>query len=323
MGANKYTSQVISFLLCLCLLGCEMVQEVDIPPHQPKLTLRAILDNSGQRPAGFYDEDKVYIGMSQGILESDNLQGVDNATVRLYNAAGQVVEEYAHKGVMIEGYRSLWGVYMPVSGFQPLAGETYTMRAEAPGFEPIEATTSVPALPVVTAVSFDEREAGDLGYGLEIEGTLRLTIQDKADEKNFYRVRVYALDSAYQATGSTAYSIDPDTDIELGNTEEVELNSLFSDEFYTSGIISFSSDIRVFSYGFEKGTGKEIPVKYLEVQVTQVTKEEYLFQKTLQAQNNTEGNPFAEYSNVYSNVKNGYGVLSGMSITRVVVELQE
>ncbi|TPE43738.1 DUF4249 family protein [Pontibacter mangrovi] len=319
---NRMKYRLLCGLLCLLLVGCEMVQEVDIPPHTPKLTMRFTLDDSGETPAGFYDEDRVFIGRSQGVLDGKELEAVANATVGLYDEEGQLVEQYEHIGVdTMSWYRPDWGIYTPTQGYRPHSGHTYTLRAEAPGFEAIEATTTLPAAATATDARFTKSESSGEDYYMGmLEGHLQLTIHDEVGKENYYKVMVYALDSAYHQTGYSATTIRDDNVIDIGDSEKAALNMVFSDELYPSGIINFATDLSLPDKGYNQ-KGELVPVKHLEVQVHQLNRDEYLFQKTRAAQSRMGDNPFAEYSNVYSNVKNGYGALGGLTVTRVVLDL--
>ena len=55
---------------------------------------------------------------------------------------------------------------------------------------------------------------------------------------------------------------------------------------------------------------------FLEIRVEQLTRDEYLFQKSLKSQRDNDGNAFAEYIQVHSNVRNGYGVLGGVTVSK-------
>ncbi|MCX2739598.1 DUF4249 family protein [Pontibacter anaerobius] len=320
MAKYKLNYTALCGLLCLLLLGCEMVQEVDIPPHTPKLTMRFTLDDSGEAAAGFYDEDRVFIGRSQGVLDNNELDAVANATVRLFDAGGQQVELYEHAGVDTGMYRTNWGIYNPTQGFVPVSGHAYTMRVDAPGFEGIEATTTLPAAASVSNALFTRRAPSNEYYMDMIEGNLQLTILDEVGKENYYKVVVYGLDSAYHQTGYTAYTVDDGNGIDMSSSEKAALNRIFTDELYPSGKINFAADVVLYGVGYSQ-TGEQVPVKHLEVQVQQLNRDEYLFQKTREAQSRNDDNPFAEYSNVYNNVKHGYGALGGVAITRVVLDL--
>ncbi|MCJ8167263.1 DUF4249 domain-containing protein [Pontibacter sp. E15-1] len=350
MGKYSLKSTLL-FGLLVSLLGCEMEQDVPIPAHEPRLSLRLSLINLTPDTLLYIStrESQLFVGRSQGVLEdSEELLAIPDAQVELFDEAGQLVEIYTHTGKSYFGGGSYYwsdstgnyspgayhyppapGFYEATKGFVPAPGARYTIRASAPGYKPIEATTTVPLEAAVSGVAFDGQRGE---YGWEIQGNIRLTIHDKAGEQNYYRVRIYPVDSTYSRAGfSEARTVEDD--INFDRDEKLRLGEVFSDESYTSGAIGFSSKISVTPEAFEynnnnnnnnnNGNQKQgRKAKYLEVQVEQLSKEEYLFNKTLEAQWLTEDNPFAEYAQVYSNVSGGYGVLSGVTVSKFYVPLE-
>ncbi|MBF9252016.1 DUF4249 domain-containing protein [Pontibacter sp. 172403-2] len=313
-------------LLAAGMFGCEMEQEVDLPEHEPKLTLRLALANVDTLAEHSiqYKYSALFIGRSQSVLYPDeSLTGMANATVKLYDESGNVVEEYAHTGYTQSeyGYKvEMQGYYASTKNFVPEPGKTYTIRASAHTFQDIEATTMLPEKPVVTDLSFDGQPSPADSY--TIEGDLKLTIADEPGKKNYYRLVAVPLDSTYaRIADSPARSIDAYDGADFGNNEKPRLGDLFSDELYSSGKITLLTRIAFPGIDYASfQTGKKRYARYLEVQVQQLTESEYLFAKTLEAQWRSDDNPFAESQNVYSNVNSGYGVLGGVTVTRVVVE---
>lgn len=343
---GKYNLKPILLVgLLVNLWGCEMEQEVSIPAHEPKLSLRLALTNTTPDTLLYMStrDTQLFVGRSQGVLEdAEELLAIPDAQVELFDEAGQLVEVYTHTGTSYFGggsyYRpdstggySLGGYYYPFTpgyyeatkGFVPVPGASYTIRATAPGFEPIEATTIVPQETAVTGVAFDDQW---VEYSWEIRGNIRLTINDKLGEQNYYRVRAYPVDSTYSRVGFSEAGTVEDDGVDLGTNEKMRLGEAFSDEFHTTGTIGFSSKISVSSSAYGHNVdGSWRPgrkAKYLEVQVEQLSRDEYLFRKTLEAQWLTEDNPFAEHTQVYNNVRGGYGVLGGMSVKRMYVALE-
>jgi hypothetical protein len=326
MGKYPYTFLTALGLMIAFLSGCELEQEVAIPDHEPKLTLRlalanAVPDSTHYRSAPY---NQLYIGRSQHVLQADEeLEGVTNATVMLYNEAGQAVETYRHTGMLYGYYQPqlMNGYYEAVSGYVPEPGKIYTLRATAPGFQSIEANTRMPQPNGMGEVTFTDKEMS-YGYFPGIEGTLKVTFQDNPNEQNYYQVQAYPLDSAQRRM--SYYSITPRRDRtgpELGMQEQLWLGTMFSDELYNSGQITLSNRV-VVPVSETTWNGKTRHTHYLEVQVQQLTKDEYLFYKTLQSQRDNDGNPFAEYTQVHRNVTNGYGVLGGVTISKYLIPIK-
>lgn len=345
---GKYSlKSIMLFGLLVSLLGCEMEQDVPIPAHDPKLSLRLALTNTTPDSLLYMStrDTQLFVGRSQGVLEDpEELLAIPDAQVELFDEAGQLVETYTHTGKEYFGGGSYYipdsaggrflekpyypptpGYYEATKGFVPLPGAKYTIRATAPGYAPVEATTTVPLEAGATGVTFIGQQL-KYEWGERVEGSIRLMINDNPGEQNYYRVRAYPVDSTYSRAGFSEAGTIEDDGVDLGTNEKLRLGEVFSDEFHTSGTIPFSSKISVSAQEFVyngDGTWKlGRKAKYLEVQVEQLSKDEYLFRKSLEAQWLTEDNPFAEYAQVYSNVSGGYGVLGGMSVKRMYVALE-
>lgn len=309
------------------MFGCELEQDVDLPAHTPQLSLRLMLMNAAPTVENYQVNkfSQLFVGRSQSVMSSEaTLAGVADADVKLLNEVGQVVEVYQHTGTYHGEYQpsEMQGYYEATKGFVPEAGKTYKVQASYFKFKPIEATVKMPAETAVPSMSFDSSPPASPDSYYK-EGDLKLTIADKGGEKNYYRIVVYALDSAHaRIENYPAYSVNSYSEPEFGNDERLRLGEPFTDELYTSGSISFFSKISFPGKSSLRFQGdKARATKYLEVQVQQLSADEYLYYKTLQAQHRTDDNPFAEHINVHNNVHNGFGVLGGVTVTRFMLDV--
>jgi hypothetical protein len=324
---GKYQFKIVAALgmMALGLVACELEQEVPIPEHEPKLTMRLALTNTVSDTihyaSGQYNQ--LYIGRSKGILDaSREFGGVTNATVTLFNEEGQAVESYTHSGKFTNSYyesEQVPGYYHAVNDYVPQPGRAYTLRASAPGFQPIEATVRMPHPARITEATLTDLVDAEYSMFM-LEGRLRVTFEDNQQEENYYRIVAYPLDSVQaRLSNHTLYSQTDRTSAE----QQLGLHFIFSDEFYKSGQITLDNRVSMtaFDGGYLMRTGKKRYTRFVEVQVQQLTRDEYLFYQTLFAQWDTDGNPFAEYAQVHRNVQNGYGVLGGVTISRQIIPL--
>ena len=320
---SRYKCGIVAVLgfMAAMLFSCELEQEVAIPDHEPKLTLRLTLRNEIPDTSGH--EGNLYIGRSQSVLDAkQELTGIDNATVRLYDEAGQLVELYKHTGIGLYHYTGA-GYYEPVRYTIPEPGKVYRIEAAAPGYKTIESTIKMPAKTIVSEASFTDTIATDMGYFKILEGNLKVTIQDDRSEQNYYMIYVTPRDRNLRFM-DLYYRYIPDETGGIIKQDKLRLGTVFSDELFQSGQIVFTSKLSVFSESkiYEHGVESELKFAFLEIRVEQLTRDEYLFQKTLQSQRDNDGNPFAEYTQVHSNVRNGYGVLGGVTITSYLLPVR-
>lgn len=329
MGKYHYKIAAALSLMVLGLFGCELEQEVPIPDHEPRLTLRLALSNVKPDSIHYWSgpHNQLFIGRSQGVLDNKELDGVTNATVTLYNEAGQVVESYRHSGKLPSYYfgsQGMPGYYDAVNGFIPEPDKNYTMRVSAPGFEPIEATVRLPASTTITEASLTDLAGSPYGT-IFLEGNLRVSFRDNPNEQNYYRVVAYPADSTGARLGyDTVYPQVDRSDPGFGVQEQLLLGMLFSDELYQSGQITLTNRVSLTAFDgrYLMETGKKRNTFFVEVHVQQLSKDEYLFHKTITEQRNVSDNPFAEYAQVHSNIRGGYGVLGGVTITKQLIPIR-
>lgn len=315
-------------LLALGLGSCELTHEVDMPGHEPRLTLRLALTNTDTTAgnSASYTYKQLFVGRSHSILYSDeSLAGMANATVKLYDATGKVVEEYVHTGIRRDEYgwnMQVQGYYAPIRNFVPAPGQRYTLRASAYGLPEIEASTTMPEAATVTELQFDGKRLA--AQNDRYEGKLRFSISSAPGQKRYYRVVAQPVDSA-QSRFNRSYSYASSTYTFNGGLENKEvprLGDVFSSELYPSSRVTFASHIQFPATDFDLETRQQYDATYLQVEVQQLTEAEYLFVKTLEGQWRTDDNPFAEPQNVHSNVQGGYGALGGVTVTRYYIPLK-
>ncbi|MDX5438380.1 MAG: DUF4249 domain-containing protein [Pontibacter sp.] len=310
-------------LLAIALFGCEMEQEVEVPQHETKMALHLTLSNLGADAEKPYLNSKVFeIGKSQGVLQESKTNDfhVKNASIKIYDAAGQVVQEFKHYdyGQQDPQYASYSYTYKEPFAFVP--GHSYTLKVEAPGLKPIEATTVLPSLPVVSNTGFSQAPPTDETGTWLIAGKLQLTLEDAPGKENYYRVVAFPLTENYGWYGGYAYAPWND-EVPFVEQDNLELGEVFTDELYPSGKINFAVDILFGAEGYNPETQERLPHKYLEVHVQQLSKDEYLYLKSAREQQQNENNPFAEYINVHSNIKNGYGTFGSTAVTKIMIPL--
>lgn len=304
----------------LAFSSCETIVDVDVPPHTPRLALSYTLSN--QAPTAeyqqFFDVRNLFLSTSQGVLELKKPVGRGNATVEIFDDAGQVVERFRSKGQ--PGFNpstgqsdSLYGYYVPTRNFAGQPGSTYTLRASAPGVEAVEASLTLPARAVVETGSFVATNPNNPNSG-GITGRLRCSILDNAATTDYYLVYARVLDRNGEYWGSVQYDYNSpgngsNSDISLNRYQLSEARSLynqypFSDVGGNGQRLAFSNDVYL-------NGGRTLEAAFIEVTVSSITSDTYRFYQSLQRYYDTDGNPFAEPAPLSSNVRPGYGLFGG------------
>lgn len=234
------------------------------------------------------------------------------------------------------------GIYID-TGRVARAGSTYRLEVSKDGFEPVWCETKVPE-PVQLGrfkceMKKEPHEYNDEYYLLN----MNLEIQDNKNEENFYKLSVYKYrgieldikrksgyygqyggygyyrseyldaivptDTIVQETEYNEYVFSNDPVLNVyGNTDilgtEASTVEFFTDELFTRDVydLSFWGQTWRKVY-FEYG-------EYLEVvaAVETLSKEFFLFSRSLEQQDMVQDNPFAEPVPVYSNVAGGLGI---------------
>lgn len=187
-------------------------------------------------------------------------------------------------------------------------GKTYTLKASAPGFEPIEGVDITPDAPVFSAYNYVSNK-----NGINSNSKINITIKDIPGANDYYLLRLYAADTNKSTIG-TRYTISAYSQyyFQLDQVTNSSALSLFGDNF--DNIAIFSDEIF---------NGKEITLQatvsdysdkdYIAIELVHLTKDSYRYIKSVNDQSNIDGNPFAEPVTIYSNIKNGYGIVGGQS----------
>ena len=113
-------STCLALAALLTLAGCESVADVPVPAHTPRLSVAYTLSNQPRTALdqATFDGRNLYVSTSHSIAEISRLVGRADASVQLYDASGQVVEEFRPRGR--GGYGSTdstQGYYVPVRGY--------------------------------------------------------------------------------------------------------------------------------------------------------------------------------------------------------------
>jgi hypothetical protein len=295
---------VLYTLIAILATACEKTVKVDIPTKPPKLVVNGLLEKG--------ETILMHIGKSRGVLEPDNYT---TSLIEQYTVKNAVVVLFEN-GVSIDtlAYRASDYTYYSPRSRVARDGATYKIKATAPGFTmTAEAESQVPSQSVIAGVTWNRRVRNDSeGYPLD-DITIRLN--DPASEKNFYLVQVHGA-SPYTQYG---YFCVSSTDKDLEPTAETDpldpdncynaYRMLMKDQNFNGGLkqLKLSVSSSILDSQFNPSTGN---MNNGYVKVYRITEDQFRFFKSMDAYDSGSENPFAEPTNVFTNVKNGYGIFS-------------
>lgn len=170
----KYVGVVFLFFM-LVLTACEEVIPIDLNEENPFVVIEADL----QQGTNHFD---VYIKQTKSYFQRGIQPPVNNATVEMTNASGEI-----QKAVAIEP-----GMYR-FENYEAVTGEAYELNVEVNDVQ-YTAETTVPSIPVLDSLTVEFEEASlfqEEGYNVI------LNFVDPGNEPNFYRI-LYALNDTFQ-----------------------------------------------------------------------------------------------------------------------------
>lgn len=298
----KATSPLF-FLIIALLVGCEKTEKIEnFPKTAPKLALNSIMiPDSGIT---------VIIYKSLSILDNAPNKILDKATLELFRDGLSVGK--------LEGANHFSYYFFP--DIKPEPGHTYKLTASLKGFETVSATSDIPTDAQITNLTSIVKDTSSWGwnYGTNYffsTGKLLLGLKDDGEKENYYKISMYMLDTTYSIN---EYGDTSDTFIyrnSLQNYNNESSNPLIE---FTEGDSYYFSDQYLNGQEFSI----ELPIRYsgsspgdtLFIELSAISKDLFLFKKSMIKYNESQSNPFSEPIKIYTNIENGYGIFAGSSI---------
>lgn len=262
---------------------------------------------------------------------------VKTANVKLY-VNNRYIEQLTH---------TTDGEY--IGTYQPQVADHIKIEASAAGFPSIEANTQIPQRPNILLK--DTVEVYETTLVDEKERTTKKTVatlllKDQLGENYYYcTMKEYAYDSQQnlvwkydydlniyeflqlpnnKKNPSENFSLGDDTDVDRMLASNKRYNNVFRDHLFEGKevklIFPFHSNIRPDIGHID--TQQEVQVKHYLIHTAQMSKDIYLFIISSEKARQTQDSPFAEGVQVYSNVKNGTGLLGSYAIAPLVIKVE-
>jgi len=301
----KRVNNIIALFAVAALASCEKEITVKTPEYTPLLVV-----NSNTEVG---DTMQVTIGRSVGILKFKNGQdlSVKDARVLLYKGSA-VVDTMK--------YDALNNVYNSKTIAED--GQQYSVKVNASGYQEANASTKVPSFVKIESVQRIQKVR--LNADGMPQDELRITFSDPVTAGDYYILSLAKAGSEFDTIGYSSCVNTIDASIESISNEQIDQNTCLSGEavFIRDALFNGKTkELRLFvnSDYLEPYTyGGRIFRVSLALQ--HVTEDYFKFKKTYMFASENEGNPFSEPTNVFTNVKNGYGVFSVLSYDAIEVK---
>lgn len=290
--------RIIAFAAGIIMFSsCEKEVIIDVPEHQPRLVVNSeVLD----------DTIAISVGKSIDVLK--HKYGTD-----LYLKNAIVMLETTGKAAEQLKYDESAGYYKATTAVQP--GVEYKIRVSATGFEDASAVTKSPQPVAIKSVQRIKDVRLDMS-GMK-QDEIRLTFEDDATQDNYYIVRVnigYMPDSFSNYVGTTCVNTT-DPSVESIYDETIDQNTCIESDgiFLRDDLFNGKTkELRLYITS-DMLNPAQIPgvgEVYATIELLHVTEEYFKYLKSFRYASINSGNPFAEPTNVYTNITNGFGIFT-------------
>jgi len=273
-------------------LGCRKEIPFNAEVTTPKLVVNSLFASDSTWA--------VHVSRSLSVIDQGNLDNIENATVVISNSSGAVLETLTHNG---------GGNYV---GTQlPQVGQTYRVDVAAPNFTEVYGEDVVPD--VVNAQSVDTMTTVN---GEEELLVAQITFKDPAGINNYYRFSVEmgyweywpgafgGMDSTYYEEQVWLQLSDPS--FEGAGNNSWRDTGIMSDLLFDGQTKTVDLPISKWLFG-----GGDMRIEFIDVYFSNVSESTHFYNRSFQLYQETQGNPFAQPVQVYSNITNGFGVFGG------------
>lgn len=274
--------------------SCEKAIDVNVPPYDRKLTLSSVNAMGG---------DPIYVLAGTTASIQDQAKNPDLA---IKNAEIKLYVDGVYKETMV--YDSYYGY---PSNTAAEAGRKYTIKVTAPTYGEAEVSSIAPSVVAITNVArirdIRKNEDGDMQDAIDV------TFTDPATEGDHYIVRIQSpLDSGIMNFKFCVNSSDPSVETQAGGVADVndclDNKGIFMRDVLFNGkqkVIRFYAKSDLMQPMFD-GTDSV----YAKVELFHVPEAYFKYTQTATKAMDSNGDPFTEPVNVYTNVSNGFGIFA-------------
>ena len=313
-NTSSYSPLLLAFLLVLTLTSCDkfsegVIQEIPFPDHIPELTATLIVNDQ---------DDKIIaqISSSASVLDTEGPQPVQGAVVTLTDEAGQTIYALSESDFDDSVY-----TLALASTFGTTTGMT-TLTVDAPGFEQITATNTMPSKPLFDVnYEYQGDSTSSPWEGPSIQDVYTIDFDNNLGVKKNYLIHIDAL---YQDidTGNQewlAMRFQTRTDPRITRLTSLDESSVImvSDES-SSSAVSALHDVQILT----KSTPEDSEWAPISTRVRVESLSPELASYYLSVDSYLSGGPdfFAEPSLMYSNVSSGFGCFGLSSQTIIEID---
>lgn len=317
---------LLFFLFFLLWTSCTREVELLLPPVPPRLVLNASLAPGEDLSAS--------LSKSWFLLDSIPDSRVEGATLRVYLNG-------TYRGDMVTASvpsDSTAGKVFVLPGCRVVAGDRVTLQAEAPGFEPVQGSTFIPS-PVDMLALDTARFLTSMGYLGEVTSMrVDLRFRDEPSVRNYYRLiveRVTEYRKGDEVIVTSTFRPDPsnwDMNFFLAYEDPVfqsgtnnptleELDAYtcrgtFTDHLFDGQAYTLKSSFYPVTDSYRGDS--VVSVVHYDIRLLAISESYYRYLTVIRNFSISLGeaylNGLIEPSSTYTNVTEGFGVVSGYQV---------
>lgn len=287
----KYIFLLFS-IVSLLFQSCEedsfsQVVTIDIPEHEAKAAIRFSVEvNNPENLAAL-------VTNSKGILDPDTDYKIPtDAVVKLFRNGDLLTQlSLNEESFYYEDFNDVQ--------IRDTAGDVYLFEAELEGFDKVSATQTMPVKPIITDATYEREGTIDPGGYRADEIIVDINDPDP-DNINYFGVRLF---TTFYITDSNGDTINRYHQMLYLDSNDPLLayagnyGLVFTDESFSGGTFQ----ARTYTYSQIQDDTE------IEVEILSITKEAFLYKRSLEQYYEAVDNPFAEPVIVPSNIEGGYG----------------
>jgi len=291
----------------ICFLGaCEKRLDFDGDVTKSKLVVNEDFSPSSNMV--------IHVSNSLSVIDPADLVAIENAEVKLY-----------HDEVLLETLsHTTDGFYQGPEFTIPEVDVEYRLEVSAPGFDPVSSRSIAPSSQLEILNIDTTYLDSEFGGGKSLR--LNISLRDNDPGENYYGIGAEALftDSANGETYVNEMYLNS-TDVLFGadNGDSKYGSELYFDDALLNQntyVLSLNiENIEGYSSGYFDNEGNFIittdTAEILYLRIFSYSKDLFLYNRSIERYYETEGNPFAQPTQVYSNIDGGFGVFGGFNQT--------
>lgn len=294
-----YKNQLLSLLIMATVLlaSCEKTINVNVPPYAHKLVVNC----------NTMTGDELFISVSKSAQIKDRKNHPDlvinDAVVKLY-IDGAYAETLNYDSA--QGYQS---------GHYTHAGGVYTIKVSAAGYDDVAATVTAPPAVAITGITRVPYARKDQD-GNE-QDALTLTFSDPPVAGDYYIIKVNGImDSTFYYNSNFCVN-SPDAGVETNASDLVDANTCLDNNgiFLRDDLFNGQrKELKLYVQSMViQPQYNGVDSVYASIELLHVTEAYFRYLKSNKVADESNGNPFSEPVNVYSNITNGLGIFAIVS----------